>query len=60
MPESACAAMTYGTTSHDAGTSASIERATSWVASPPTSVAFSPKRAARKPPTRFVTIPKIS
>ena len=60
IPESAWATITYGTTSQAAGANASIESATSWVESPPISVVLSPKRAARKPPTRFVTIPKIS
>ena len=60
IPESAWATITYGTTSQDVGANASIESATSCVARPPISVVFSPKRAARKPPTRFVTIPKIS
>ena len=35
IPESAWAAITYATISHDWGAKASIERATSWVESPP-------------------------
>ena len=60
MPESAWAAITYGTTSHGEGASASISSATSCTESPMTSVAFSPRRAASQPPTRFVMTPKSS
>ena len=60
IPESACEAMTYGTTSSDAGATASIPSATSWVARPPRSVKRRPIRAASQPPTRFVTMPKSS
>ncbi len=60
IPDKACAAITYGTTSQDAGGTASIPSAASCTLSPPISVARRPSRAARKPPTRFVMMPKTS
>jgi hypothetical protein len=47
MPENACAAITYGTTSQLSGTTASIASATICTARPPSSVDLRPNRAAR-------------
>ena len=44
MPESACAAITYGTTSHETGAKASIESATVWMPRPPSSVVLKAER----------------
>ena len=47
-------------TSQEAGTRPSIAVAKTCVASPMKSVVRSPNRAASQPPTRLVTMPKIS
>ena len=60
IPDRACEAITYGTTSHEIGANANMLRATHCVLSPASSVVRNPSRAATHPPTRFVTIPKIS
>ena len=60
IPDRACEVMTDGTTSQELSANASMPRATIWVPRPARSVVRSPSLVATHPPTRFVTIPKIS